>query len=165
MKHVAYVLLIGVFIRHDTSLWLADLTGKKASLIFYALGGLWEAMLASVIWLLIADRKAAAYKHLAVLGCIFAISEGLQMSVCRVLAEPGKGNLCDSLTGLPVGATLTSLYTFNVCYFSGLDMTKLPMLLVPLIASAEVAYLVSPMVGLIVFASCYALWSLHGRKS
>lgn len=152
--------MIGVFVRHDSSAWIADLLVANQKAVFYVQGGLWEAILACVIvWLL----PRGPYRYMALLACIIEVTEGLQMAVCQSLTVSASGNLCDNLTGFPVGATLTTLYVFNVCYFAHFDMLKLPMILIPLIASAEVAYLVHPLAGGIVLAICIAIRSVRGR--
>jgi len=161
LKYLAYILLIGVFIRHDTSRWISDLTGVRQAVIFYIQGGFWEATLGAVVWFLL--KEPSPYRDMAVMGCIFEISEGLQIGICRMFAEGGHGNVCDYWSGLPVGATLTALYAVNICYKSPFDMLKLPMILIPLIASAEVAYLVHPLAGGVVLAVCIALRSARGR--
>lgn len=161
-KYLAILLLIAVYLRHNTSYWISDLSGMSPRGVFYVLGGLWEALLAGVI-VVLAYQKKSAWWHLLAFACFIAIIEGLQMSACRIIGNSGPRNICDSVSGLPIGATLTSLYTFNVCYFSGVDVMKLPMLLVPLIAAAEVAYLVGPVWGLGVLATCFAIRGVRGR--
>jgi len=49
------------------------------------------------------------------------ILEGAQVSACRLATTGpiGKGNLCDNLTGLPIGATMTALYLGIVCWAIG----------------------------------------------
>jgi hypothetical protein len=154
LRFIAFLLLIGVFVRHDSSAWIADLLGANQKAVFYVQGGLWEAVLACVIaWLV----PKGPYRYMVLMACIIEITEGLQMAVCQSLTASASGNLCDNLTGFPIGATLTALYTFNICYFSRFDMMKLPMILIPLIASAEVAYLVHPAWGAVVLAVCIAL--------
>jgi len=165
MKYLAYLLLIGAFFRHNTSNWIAAITGANPRAIFYIEGGLWEAALCALVLGFIWEWywREDAYRYMAVMGCLYGMGEGLQMSVCRLFADAGHGNLCDSWTGLPVGATTTSLYTFYICYFSPLDMRKAPMVFVPLIASAGVMYLVNWQAGLAVLAVCLALRGRHGR--
>jgi hypothetical protein len=164
MKYIAAILIVGGFIRHNSSLWLQDLTGVSVKAIFFILGGAWEAILALVIVWLLWNLKRNAYWHLAVMGCVLEIVEGSQIAVCRMLATPGKGNLCDILTGVPVGATLTAFYSVILCYFLGGEkMTNVKIyVLVPVLASAEVAYLTNPLAGLVLLAVSLALWSRHG---
>jgi hypothetical protein len=52
------------------------------------------------------------------------ILEGAQISTCRLLTTdisqvPKGANLCDHLTGLPIGATMTALYLGIICWAIG----------------------------------------------
>lgn len=161
MRIIALIILVGAFVRHCTSFWWGDLIGVDARVVFYVLGGFWEFVLAGVIAYL-AWKKP--YFHIIAFGCFMFGTEGLQMGICRIFAEGGRGNICDVATGLPVGATLTALYNLNVCYFSRMDMRKFPMPLIPLIASADVSYQVHPFAGVALLATSYAVWRCNERK-
>lgn len=105
MRWIAPTLLIGVFLRHDTSLWLPGLAPTEW---FYALGGFWEVALCGII--LCTLRPAPA-----LLGAALWIGmlEGAQVGVCGVLMghrrAPTGVNECDFLTGWPIGAYLVGL--------------------------------------------------------
>src|SRR5437870_2954674 len=106
MKWLGPILLVGVFLRHDTSQWLP---GYTPGAWFYVLGGLWEMILCGSLLALIGGYP------LAIAALWIGILEGAQVSTCRLLMTditkvPRGGNLCDALTGLPIGATMTALY-------------------------------------------------------
>jgi len=160
VKTIALIILVGAIVRHCSSFWIGDLLGVDARIVFYILGGYWELVLACVIAYL---TWRSEWWPMIAFGCVIFGTEGLQMGVCRMFAEGGKGNLCSVATGLPIGATATALYASCVCYFSRVDTMKLPMVLIPLIASADVAYQVSPLAGGVTLSICVALRGLHGR--
>lgn len=116
MKALAVLLLVGLFMRHGSAGWIADLTNFPVKGIFYILGGYWEAILCAVILGFIALQDDGLWSRLAVLACLAGILEGLQMSICRTLTAdiskvPEGVSLCANLTGLPLGLALF------VCYF------------------------------------------------
>jgi integral membrane sensor domain MASE1 len=114
MKWLGSLLLVGVFLRHDTSQWLP---GYSPAAWFYVLGGLWEITLCAslLIWVSQTSLLTAALW--------IGILEGAQVSVCRLATKDIDAvhgqNLCDALTGLPVGATMTALYLGIVCVAIG----------------------------------------------
>src|SRR5882672_9284152 len=104
------ILLVGVFLRHNTSQWFP---GYSPAAWFYVLGGLWEILLCACVLL--------AYSHNPLLAAAMwiGILEGSQVSICRLATKDIDAvhgqNLCDALTGLPIGATMTGLYVILVC--------------------------------------------------
>ena len=114
MKWLGPILLVGVFVRHNTSHWL---TGYSPQAWFYVLGGLWEVVLCLTLL-----RFVTA--PLAISALWIGILEGAQVATCRLLtadisAVPKNANLCDALTGLPIGATMTGLYLLIICWAIG----------------------------------------------
>ncbi len=117
MKWLGSILLVGVFIRHNTA-W--SLPGYSPQAWFYILGGFWEMLLCLVILTKVTEPLAIAAMWIGIL-------EGAQVSVCRLLTSDitkVQGNLCDSLTGLPIGATMTALYLLIVCWAIGKEWRK-----------------------------------------
>jgi hypothetical protein len=109
------ILLVGVFLRHDTSQWLP---GYSPQAWFYVLGGLWEIALCVVVLVALPGIP------LLTAAMWIGVLEGSQISTCRLLtaditAVPKGSNLCDHLTGLPIGATMTALYLGIVCWAIG----------------------------------------------
>jgi hypothetical protein len=105
------ILLIGVFGRHDLT-WLP---GYSPAGWFYILGGIWEMILCATLLLFLRSPLAVAALWIGIL-------EGAQISTCRLLTtdiHQVKGNLCDALTNLPIGATMTALYVLIICWAIG----------------------------------------------
>lgn len=87
------------------------------------------------------------------------------MAICRLFGNP-KGNICDVLSGIPIGATLVSLYALLLCWYVGRNkMKNRTLLLVPIISAAEVSYLTSPLAWLGLLSLCYAVWRMNGQRT
>jgi len=129
MKYLAILLLVGVVVRHNTAYEVASLTGISPPGAFYVLGGLWESILCAVVLIIAWQQRQTVYRS-AILGAMaIGIIEGLQMSVCRAciknMADVPKGvNICDYLTGFPVGATVASLYLIILIWILGKELKK-----------------------------------------
>ncbi|MBL8512157.1 MAG: hypothetical protein JNM52_11000 [Betaproteobacteria bacterium] len=130
MRWLAIALAVGVFARHAGAGWLAQYLPIPQAGIFYALGGLWEVVLCgallSLLWCL---RSAGVFYRLAVGCCLIGILEGGQMAACRLAvktigAVPPGMNLCDYVTGLPVGHTLLAVYFVILCWAVGPNYAK-----------------------------------------
>ena len=124
MKALAFVLLLGVFIRHDSANWLASITGLTPAAMFYILGGLWEFTLCSLLLFMVLGYPYTLWRGLASAGLVIGVLEGFQIFACRLAiadigAVPMGANLCDFSTGFPVGAVMTSLYLFMICWHFG----------------------------------------------
>ena len=155
------ILVLFVCFRHNTSLWLNDLTGFPTRGIFYIQGGLWEAFLCLVLYLHLSKDA----KPLGGLACTIGAVEGLQMAVCRLFGNP-RGNICDALSGFPIGATAVSIYAIYLCEYVGRNkMNNRTLMLVPMISAAEVSYLTTPYAGIGLLALCYAVWRRHGQPT
>lgn len=124
MRTLAIVLLVGVFARHDTANWLADGSALSPAAWFYVLGGAWEATLCALMLWQVMGYPAELWRNLAAAGLLIGISEGVQVSVCRLAVEdiraiPPGINMCDHIAGMPVGAVMTSLYLLLICWQIG----------------------------------------------
>src|SRR5258707_12817845 len=75
MKWLGPILLVGVFLRHDTAQWLP---GYNPGAWFYILGGAWEVILCSALLL--------TFHAIPLLTAALWIGvfEGRQVSVCRL---------------------------------------------------------------------------------
>lgn len=154
-------LVLFVCFRHNTSLWLHDLTNFPTRGIHYIQGGLWEAALCLTLYFHLPKEA----KPLGGLACTIGVSEGLQMAICRLFGNP-KGNICDVLSGIPIGATLVSMYALFLCWYVGRNkMKNRTLLLVPIISAAEVSYLTSPLAWLGLLSLCYAVWRMNGQRT
>jgi len=123
VKLLASVLLLGVFIRHDSAWWIAAETGANPRVVFYVLGGAWEAVLCALILWALYSYPVTPWRNLAIAACAIGALEGAQMAACRMAigsrSIPTGVNLCDYSTGLPVGAVMTSLYLLIICWHVG----------------------------------------------
>lgn len=124
MKALAFVLVLGAFIRHDAANWFASVSGMKPAAIFYVLGGMWEATLCLLILWMMADYPESMWRNLAAGGALIGFLEAFQMAGCRlsitdIKAVPPGVNLCDFVTGVPIGAVMTSLYVVMLAYYVG----------------------------------------------
>ena len=114
-------LLLGVFIRHYSAWWLAEGTYLSPQAMFYVLGGAWEAILCLALLGAVTLAKRSLWRYIAGVAMVVGALEGLQIAICRVAisdirAVPTNINLCDYLTGLPLGATLAALYLIAIAY-------------------------------------------------
>ena len=124
MKAIASLLLLGVFIRHDAVTWIASTVGMTPAAIFYILGGIWEAILCAVLLMIFWVAKKSIWRNLAIAAMLIGILEATQVSVCRmaisdIRAVPQGTNLCDFVSGLPIGISLTCLYFLILCWSVG----------------------------------------------
>ena len=124
MRALAIVLLLGVFVRHDTANWLADESRFSAAAWFYMLGGAWEVMLCGLLLWAVMGYPSSLWRNLAAAALMIGISEGAQIAGCRlavdnIVAIPPGINMCDYVVGMPVGAVMTSLYLLLICWQIG----------------------------------------------
>lgn len=113
MRWLACALLLGVCIRHFSNHWFNSYLGVKWW--FYVMGGLWEALLCSVLAAVVWQAKETKWRWAALYALMIGISEALQMAICRVLIfdiskMPIGTNTCDFVTGLQMTATINTLY-------------------------------------------------------
>ena len=124
MKQLAIVLLLGVFIRHDTANWIAASSGMSPAAVFYILGGAWEFVLCGLLLWAVCGYYWTIWSGLASAALVIGMIEGAQVSLCRLAIQdirsvPQGTNLCDYVTGLPVGAVLTTVYVLLICWHFG----------------------------------------------
>jgi hypothetical protein len=115
---------MGVFVAHDAANWLSDGTRYSPAAMFYMLQGAWSASLSAVLLMLLSAAKASLWKNLCIAALVISILEGLQMPACRLSIDnmglvPRGMSLCDYATGLPVGATMTTLYVSILAWLVG----------------------------------------------
>ena len=122
MQWLAVALFLGVAIRHAGASWLAPTFGVTVPGAFYVLGGLWEALLCLAVMALLSTQRPSRWRGLALGAMAIGAIEGALMGACRLAAgttlgsKPRDMNLCDWVTGIPVGPVLLGLYTLILCY-------------------------------------------------
>jgi len=122
MQWLAGVLLIGVALRHAGASWLAPMLGVSVPGTFYVLGGLWEALLCLTVMAFLMTQRRSRWRGLALGAMVIGTIEASLMAACRLASgmslgsKPRDANLCDWITGLPVGPVLLSLYAMILCY-------------------------------------------------
>jgi len=110
VRWLGSVLIVAIFARHNLA-W--SLPGYNPQAWFYVLGGLLEIILCSTLLLTLPPQpliKAAMW---------IGILEAAQVSVCRLATTgpiPRDANLCDALTGWPIGFLLTVVEFGVVCW-------------------------------------------------
>lgn len=124
MRALAIILLVGVFLRHDTANWLADGSTFSAGAWFYVLGGAWEVMLCGLLLWAVMGYPWTIWRGISSAALLIGMSEGAQIAGCRlaiddIKAVPIGANLCDHATGLPVGAVMMSGYLLLLCWHIG----------------------------------------------
>ena len=115
VKWLAAILAVGVLYRHSAHHLLPILPEKAW---FYINGGIWEAVLCGLIAAFLLAAKRDKWTKLGITACVIGALEGLQMAACRLAVgnERVGGNLCDAVTGLPIGAVMFSLYMIFICW-------------------------------------------------
>lgn len=121
MRVVALALLIGVFVRHDAINMISQISGMTPAAIYYILGGAWESVLCGAILLLSFQMRACLWRRVLRIAMLVGIVEGAQASVCRaavrdIRAVPQGVDLCDYVTGLPLGSVVMSVYFLIICW-------------------------------------------------
>lgn len=117
MKWISLVLIVGVFIAHDTANWLATPQFSPGR-VFYMLQGAWSALLSAVLMLFISMQRQSVWRDLALVALGISIIEGMEMPVCMLAVDSAKvprgTNLCDYAAGFPIGYVIESLYFMAV---------------------------------------------------
>lgn len=121
MKHLAVFFLIGVYVRHHSSHWLAEQTGFRPGSIFYMLGGLWEVALYAILAAFIWNYAKSVWRTIALFALGMGAFEGMLLPACRLAikdidAMPPNANMCDYATGMPITLILLSAYLIIFCY-------------------------------------------------
>lgn len=124
MRTIAIVLLLGVFLAHDAANWLSGHSRFTPPAVFYMLQGAWSVVLSSVLLMLFWMATASIWRTLCIAAMVISIVEGLQVAVCRLAVDdigsvPQGMNLCDYVTGIPVGTITTILYLVILAWLIG----------------------------------------------
>ena len=126
IKPLAIVLLLGVVFRHTAATWLP---GYSQAAWFYMLGGLWEFTLCGLILWQVLGYPLTKWARASVIALIIGMSEAFQMTFCRacigdIREVPTGVNLCDHITGLPIGAVMMGLYILLISWHIGRHHAK-----------------------------------------
>ena len=129
MKVLSIIITIGVLIVYAGCNLLADVTGYSYRAMFYMLMGAWSAVLSLCLMLFIFFSSHSIWRSIALFALFGSSIEGMQMTVCRALVDdinniPSGMNLCDYLTGLPIGSTIIGLYITIASYIVGRQLKK-----------------------------------------
>ena len=121
MKAIAILLLLGVFLRHDTAFKIAELTGWSPSGVFYVEGALLEILLLGLLALFIWYSRSA-WRSLAIATCGVGMLEAAMMATCQMLIKsrpPANMTQCDYVTGWPISAVTTTIYALLLAWLAG----------------------------------------------
>jgi len=121
MVWVAGVLLLAIAARHFGAASLAPMFGLPPQGMFHVLGGALEVVVCGVIGVLLLTQRPSRARRLAHSAVAVGMVEGAQIVGCRLAIPdlslvPRGANLCDHVTGLPVSATVVSLYVVILCW-------------------------------------------------
>lgn len=124
MRAVAILLLLGVFVAHDTANWLSEHSRFTPPAIFYMLQGAWSVVLSCIVLMFFWAARKCIWRTLAIAAMVISICEGLQVTGCRFMVKdiwnvPPGTNMCDYATGLPVGTVATILYLVILAWVIG----------------------------------------------
>lgn len=112
MRAIAVLLVVGVFLRHDTPFRIAAMTGWTPGGIFYVAGAMWEALLCALLLFFIWNYRASIWRSLGIAAAFIGIAEAAMSAACQmtITSQPPPNTFqCDHVTGLPV-----FLFTFIV---------------------------------------------------
>ena len=126
MRPLAIVLLLGVIFRHTAHRWLP---GYSEYAWFYMLGGIWEFTLCGLILWQVLGYPITRWGRAAIIALIIGMSEAFQMTSCRMCIGdirdvPTGVNLCDYVTGLPIGAVMMAFYILLISWHIGRHRAK-----------------------------------------
>jgi hypothetical protein len=121
VRVIAIILIVAVWIRHGAIYTLSGLFGVYPWEMNWYLGGAWEAVLAAVAALLLLACPPSLWRNLGMGACAIAVNESAQSVGCGLFINdirdvPPRTDLCDHLTGLPVGRVTMTVYLMIVCY-------------------------------------------------
>jgi hypothetical protein len=124
MRVVALILLGGVFIANDTANWLAERSHFSAAWLFYMLQGWWVLVLSCVLLVFILLQPPSIWKNISVFSLVVSMVEAGQIPLCRAAVDdiknvPAGVDLCDYVTGVPIGAATTTLYAAILAWIVG----------------------------------------------
>jgi hypothetical protein len=107
VRAIAVLLVLGVFLRHDTAFRIADATGWSPGGIFYVSGALWEILLCALVLFFIWNYRASLWRSLGLAAMGIGIAEAAMSAACQMAITgrpPPNTTQCDFVTGLPVFA-------------------------------------------------------------
>lgn len=122
MKAVAAILLLGVFLRHDTAFLLSGWTGMTPSGVFYVLGGAWEFTLCAVLLAILWHAKRDVWATLALAGLAIGMVESFMIVACKMalrMPPPTGMTNCQAVTGLPIGTVALTIEAMAICWIVG----------------------------------------------
>jgi hypothetical protein len=105
VRAIAILLLLGVFLRHDTAFNVSDATGWTPGGVFYVSGALWEMLLCALLLFLIWNYRSSVWRHLGIAAGFIGIFEAAMMGACQMAITtrpPPNTFQCDHVTGLPI---------------------------------------------------------------
>lgn len=118
MKFLGVFLTILVLVRHDTAYALGEVLSLSPRAAYYVLGGIQETVLWTLVATFILSYRNSIWRSLALGACVIGIVEGLMIPICRVaLKGRNTGDVCDFVTGLPIGGTMVAVYTLVICWY------------------------------------------------
>jgi hypothetical protein len=107
VRAIAVLLVLGVFLRHDTAFKVADMTGWSPGGVFYVSGALWEIVLCALLLFFIWNYRASLWRSLGIAAAFIGMAEASMMATCQMAITgrpPPNTTQCDFVTGLPVFA-------------------------------------------------------------
>lgn len=122
MAWLASILLLAAAFKNAGASWLAPIFGLPVPGMFYVLCGLWEAVLCIAVILLLQTQPRSRWRGVALSAAVIGLIDGVLMAACRLAAgtsiasKPRDMDLCDWVTGLPVGSVLLGMYVLILCY-------------------------------------------------
>jgi len=122
LRWLPLALLLGVFVRHDTSYLASTFTPLTPGAWFTTMGGLWEVALCFLVMSLWRDPWVVAAMWIGIV-------EGAQIAACRpfiadISKVPQDVTLCDYVTGWRIGIPILVLYLGIVCWAIGKEWRK-----------------------------------------
>jgi len=107
VRVLATLLLLGVFLRHDTAFTVAEWTGWTPSGVFYVQGALWELVLCGVLAFIFLEANRSLWRSLALAACAIGMIEAALVGGCQMVIvghPPPQMTQCDFVSGLPIFA-------------------------------------------------------------
>jgi hypothetical protein len=127
MRWLACALLLGVFVRHDTAFTMAAWIGTSPGVVFYVLGALWEVMLCTTLLGILWAAKRDAWTEIAMAAVTIGIVEAGMVAGCQIAlhgAVPPGMTTCQHVTGIPIGAVVTTLEASTLLALVGWHIAK-----------------------------------------
>jgi hypothetical protein len=110
---IAVVLVVGVFLAHHSSNWLAAGSSFTPSAVFYMMQGLGSATLAALLLHYVLKEAPSYWRRISIVALGIWLIESLQLPLCRIavadiskVPREQRTNLCDFVVGFPIGDVL-----------------------------------------------------------